>query len=350
MANRYEDSIKNLYQKLPAQRLSLEKRQQIWAGITEGLDGAEFQPGKRRFPKGLLAAVAAAFIAIIIFVPLIFLFSGGFTGATLEKTIQQSDYFSNDIILAKRKVNGGVLVFAQRTNAGNVQSSLNIRYVKKTIWGRWKVTKYGGGYGTSIIQAFYVFEGSGPGPLSTFYGEIKDSYVRKLKVLNQQGKSVPVSIFSIDHGKKRLWYAFVDPSKSKKFQIMGLGKDGKPITTKHYHIISHRSGSLGSTRAFTQTDAVKKIIAKHPDFPSEPNKTITVKKTMGGPEGSYHNVDLTTKVSKEGIKMYIVTFTKDWHVSVNGTDVQSVWKYRVKPGYVQTLKIDNRDALVQTMK
>lgn len=350
MVNKYEDDIKNLYQRLPAHRLSTEKRTQMWNEIAEHADNVESQSPRRRFPKNLWVVTAAVILAVIIFAPIFTRFSGGISGASLKKTIQQSDYFTNDKVLSEQKVNGKELVFSQRKNANHEQSSLNIRYLKRTLWGGWKVTKHGGGYGTSIKQAFYVFDASGPGQLSTFYGEIKDPYVRKLKVINQDGHSVPVKTFTVKQGEKRLWYALIDPSKSKKFQIVGLGKDDQPITTKHYQIRTGSYGSGSSTIAFTPAKALKKVIAKHPDFPAQPNQTTTVKKPTGGPSGSYANVDLQTTVSKEGIKMYIVTFTKDWHVKVNGTDVKSVWKYRVKPDRVQQLKIDDRDSLVQTLK
>lgn len=350
MVNKYEDNIRKMYQKFPSRQLSEEKSCQMWTDLTKRLDEADYQHGKRRLPKRLLAATAILFLAAVIFVPMIFRFSGGLSSAPLEKTIHQSDFFTNDIILAKRKVKGGVLVFAQRENARNEQSSLNIRYVKKTIWGRWRVTGYGGGYGTSIIQTFYVFDATGPGLLSTFYGEIKDPYVRKIKVINEDGDSVPVTAFSVNHGKKRLWYALIDPSKGKKFQILGLGKDGHAISTKQYDIKTDSSGRMGSSLAFTSAEAVKKVIAKHPEFPVKPDHTITVEKPTGGPSGSYANVGLTTRVKKEDIKMYIVTFTKDWHLKVNGSDVKSVWKYRVKPDSVRILVNHNRDALVKTIK
>ena len=125
------------------------------------------------------------------------------------------------------------------------------------------------------------FDCSGPGPNFTLFGEIKDPYVRKLKVINQNGEQVPVKTFTVDQEKKRIWYAMIDPSRGKKFQIVGLGKDGKPITTQHYSVKTNSSSNLSSTVAFTPAEAVKKIIARHPDFPSQPNQTKTVRKPTG---------------------------------------------------------------------
>ena len=156
MANKYEESLKNLSKRLPSQKLSTEQRTKMWNGIQEHIDHPESHKPRRPIPKSLWAATVAAILAFIIFVPIISRFSGGIPGASLQKTIDQS-ILKDHKIYVKHVVSGGILVFYRPTNKKAIGSQLGIEYFKKTLWGGWKVTKYAGGYGTSITQAFYAF-------------------------------------------------------------------------------------------------------------------------------------------------------------------------------------------------
>lgn len=59
------------------------------------------------------------------------------------------------------------------------------------------------------------------------------------------------------------------------------------------------------------------VMLGHKNFPSN-QTTITMKLPTGGPQGATTTVKFTTKAEKTSEDTYIITFTKDWGISVDG--------------------------------
>lgn len=105
-----------------------------------------------------------------------------------------------------------------------------------------------------------------------------------------------------------------------------------------------------NSNGFSQAEAINESIKNHPEFPTNPNDTITKELPTGGPSGSTAKVKYTTKVESSGKDSYLVTLTKDWGITVNGTYVKSFWKYEVKPNSIKLIDSVDNDELPGAMK
>ena len=129
------------------------------------------------------------------------------------------------------------------------------------------------------------------------------------------------------------------------------------ILKKHIYLLGIKSDELSRLEqslldhnTFDEAKAISMVIKDHPDFPSNPSITIRKNITLGGPLGPdgsplSANVIFTTKVKKYEKSAFVVTLTKDWGFTVNGTYVKSYWKYKVTPTNVTLLKSIDNDVL-----
>jgi hypothetical protein len=108
--------------------------------------------------------------------------------------------------------------------------------------------------------------------------------------------------------------------------------------------------SANNSSGFSQAEAIAEPIKKHPDFPINPNNTITKELPIGGKSGSTSKVKFTTKVESSGVDKYLVTLTKDWGITVNGTYVKSFWKYEVTPNNTKLIDSVDNDNLPNIIK
>jgi hypothetical protein len=119
------------------------------------------------------------------------------------------------------------------------------------------------------------------------------------------------------------------------------------------------------TETFDENDAIAMVIKQHPDFPAHLGEMITRKLPMGGPAGTTANVTFmttcqmspalnvkagattrctfTTATQPVSESTYIVTLTKDWHITVNDTPCISYWKYEVTANGAKLLKSPSED-------
>lgn len=105
------------------------------------------------------------------------------------------------------------------------------------------------------------------------------------------------------------------------------------------------------SNSFSETDAIKLTLSKvhelndpHLDMGfSKQGGTRKMKVPMGGPPGSYANLELTTKVEVIDKDIYEVTLIKDWNIKVNDVVVLSYWKFRVTQSNVILLSKDDKD-------
>lgn len=100
----------------------------------------------------------------------------------------------------------------------------------------------------------------------------------------------------------------------------------------------------------TQAKAIAKVVEKHPGFPAEPGKVNRIEVPIGGRKGNTAKVDLTTAVEPCGRDSYIVTLTKNWNLSINGTPIVSTWKYKVNKGSVTLVESHDMDAAITIIK
>lgn len=108
--------------------------------------------------------------------------------------------------------------------------------------------------------------------------------------------------------------------------------------------------SKNNSNRFSQAEAIAESVKKQPDFPANPNDTIIKELPTGGPPGSTAKVKYTTKVESSGKNSYLVTLTKDWGITVNGTYAKSFWKYEVTPNSIKLIDSVDNDKLPGTMK
>lgn len=108
--------------------------------------------------------------------------------------------------------------------------------------------------------------------------------------------------------------------------------------------------SENNSNGFTQAEAIDESVKNHPEFPTNPNDTITKELPTGGPAGSTAKVKYTTKVQLSSKGSYLVTLTKDWGITVKGTYVKSFWKYEVTPNSTKLIDYVDNDKLPGTMK
>lgn len=101
---------------------------------------------------------------------------------------------------------------------------------------------------------------------------------------------------------------------------------------------------------FTEAKAITEALKNHPEFPVNSNTTITKDLTIGGPQGSTAKVKFTTNAEACAKDEYLVTLTKDWGFSVNGTYVKSFWKYKVSPHSTSLIESVDHDNLPGIMK
>ena len=102
--------------------------------------------------------------------------------------------------------------------------------------------------------------------------------------------------------------------------------------------------------SFSQAEAIAVSVKNHPEFPINPNVTVTKELPIGGPSGSTAKVKLTTKVELSGKRTVLVTLTKDWGITVNGTYAKSFWKYKVTPNDIELLESVDNDYLPNIIK
>lgn len=353
MTNKFEEKVKRHYQSLPEPKLTSQKQDQLWENISEQLD----HPSKRfklTFPYKIIAGLAAVALALIIFVPSI-MHSAGYTlGSNLNQAIKHSPLMKVKKVIFIASAKGGALVFYRPNIAGksHAQSELAVRYIEKTFWGGWHVTSDGGAYSSGVKQQMYT-DYIPKSKLKPFlYGEVVNPKIKRLELFNQKNQKQQGLTMVFQPNSKGvqsfIWYAYIDASKGPNFKIVGTTIAGKQLAAMQYNI---KSNSESKTKPiFDKYAALKKVIGKHPEFPDIPNKTVKKNVNIGGGSGRKLIVDLTTSVAPKDTNLFIVTFTKNWHISFNGTDVKSIYQYAVTPTKVQVLKDQNRDQLASSIK
>lgn len=108
--------------------------------------------------------------------------------------------------------------------------------------------------------------------------------------------------------------------------------------------------SKSSPNGFSETEAIAKAVKNHPEFPTNSNDVVIKNLPYGGPQGSTVKVRFTTKVEALEKDTYLVTLTKDWGITVNGTYVKSFWKYKVTPHSTMLIESVDKDNLPSTIK
>lgn len=108
-------------------------------------------------------------------------------------------------------------------------------------------------------------------------------------------------------------------------------------------------GCTSRTITLTESNAIERVHKDHSDFPIKAGETKTIKQPIG-PFGSIRNVDYKTTADKTVDGKFIITFSKDWHQTVNGQIVFSYWKYSVGPEGVTLLESQNKDDLIHLIK
>lgn len=106
----------------------------------------------------------------------------------------------------------------------------------------------------------------------------------------------------------------------------------------------------GCASRLTQAQAIAKVLQVMPAFPAEPGKTYSVETPIGGPFEHKARVNLTTTVEPSGTNSFVVTLTRNWNLTVNGTPVVSTWKYKVDKGSVTLLESHDLDIMVTIIK
>lgn len=101
---------------------------------------------------------------------------------------------------------------------------------------------------------------------------------------------------------------------------------------------------------YDRNEAILMAIKDHPGFPASTSGKTTWKLPIGGPKGSTADVTFATSAQKTEDQIYIVTLTKDWGLTVNGTYVKSYWKYQVTPDSVTLIDSVDNDELPNLMK
>lgn len=106
-----------------------------------------------------------------------------------------------------------------------------------------------------------------------------------------------------------------------------------------------------TNNSFDENKAISKVVKYYPDFPSNPDDTFTQKIFIGGRyPGIMANVHFSTQVEKCTGSSYIVTLTKDWGITVNGTYAKSTFKYKVTPDSMISVEIIDKDDIVNIIK
>lgn len=108
--------------------------------------------------------------------------------------------------------------------------------------------------------------------------------------------------------------------------------------------------SINNSNGFNQAEAIAEAVKSHPEFASNPNDTVTKELPIGGKQASTAEVKFTTKVESSDKSTYLVTFTKDWGITVNGTYVKSFWKYRVTQDNIKLIESVDNDNLPNIIK
>jgi hypothetical protein len=111
---------------------------------------------------------------------------------------------------------------------------------------------------------------------------------------------------------------------------------------------------------FSLDGAVKKAIDKYNstekdtpeiDFPTTMKSGDTVSKTIqiGGKEGNTTKLDMSISAKKDG-NNYIVTLTKNYNITVNGTKAISSWKYEIAKDSINLLDKRENGKLINNIK
>lgn len=110
------------------------------------------------------------------------------------------------------------------------------------------------------------------------------------------------------------------------------------------------AGQTARTTILSSENAIRQALKEHPDFPVQSGGVKTVRVPTGGPAGAAAMVDYETLAEKTPDGNYLITLTKDWHLTVNGQKVFSYWKYQVSPDDVTLLESEDKDFLPNLMK
>lgn len=95
--------------------------------------------------------------------------------------------------------------------------------------------------------------------------------------------------------------------------------------------------------AFTESDAIAKVLKQHPQFPTKLGEIKEFKDYVGTNEIIGQ---ITTKVERIGQETYFVSFTKDWAISFRNKKMMSYWKYYVTPDSVELIEfVDNGNSV-----
>lgn len=126
--------------------------------------------------------------------------------------------------------------------------------------------------------------------------------------------------------------------------------------------ISANNQSTNGTKneEFSLDGAVKKAIDTYNstekdtpeiDFPITMKSGVTVSKAIqiGGKEGNTTKLDMSISAKKDG-NNYIVTLTKDYNITVNGTKAISSWEYEIANDSANLLDKRENGKLINNIK
>ncbi|PYE42130.1 hypothetical protein HUB98_01155 [Paenibacillus barcinonensis] len=174
-------------------------------------------------------------------------------GSTPEDAVKRFRGTSVNVrVLHQEPVDGGMILFIERTNSG-ASSNLQLEYVRKTLFG-WKWV-WGGGYGTSVIDPseyalHYMnmpeLEGVET-PFPMVFGTIEHAGVSRVTAENQlhsddaKGET-EAKIVKIDI-EKLIWLAMLPVSENETYTIKVYDEAGKQVGAKQVEM-TNDSGSL----------------------------------------------------------------------------------------------------------
>lgn len=102
--------------------------------------------------------------------------------------------------------------------------------------------------------------------------------------------------------------------------------------------------------SLTETEAIRRVLHDESDFPTKSGETKTIDVYMNSPSGGKVTAKVSTTAERLDQETYIVTFTKEWSITVDAKVISRYWKYRVTPTDSALIESKGNDELLQTIK
>ncbi|WP_342555945.1 hypothetical protein [Paenibacillus sp. FSL R7-0652] len=153
-------------------------------------------------------------------------------------------------IVHQEPVDGGMILFAQRTNS-ETSSNLQLEYVRKN-WFGWKWV-WGGGYGTDEIDPseFALYYMNMPKleeiktPFPMVFGTIEHPAIQRVIAETEQNGSINAAeakLIKVDI-EEYIWFAMLPVSEDAPYTIKVYDEEGKQVGRKRVEMASD-TGSL----------------------------------------------------------------------------------------------------------